>query len=147
VIIVKMGWVDTYRALIFPGATTVFGTFLMRQFMKGIPRDYDDAARIDGCNVFDIYRRVILPLCKPALATLAMLSFLGIWNDFLYPLIVTNSDDMRTLTVGLSTLFSRFGGVDIQMAAATVVFSPTLIIFLLLQKYVVQGFTLSGIKG
>jgi ABC-type glycerol-3-phosphate transport system permease component len=119
----------------------------MRQFMKSIPRDYDDAARIDGCNVFDIYRRVILPLCKPALATLAMLSFLGIWNDFLYPLIVTNSDDMRTLTVGLSTLFSRFGGVNIQMAAATVVFSPTLIIFLLLQKYVVQGFTLSGIKG
>jgi multiple sugar transport system permease protein len=92
-------------------------------------------------------RLVLLPLCKPALATLATLSFLGVWNDFLYPLIVTNSDEMRTLTVGLSTLFARFGGVAIHMAAATVVFLPTLIIFLLLQKYVVQGFTLSGVKG
>ncbi len=81
------------------------------------------------------------------LATLATLSFLGIWNDFLFPLIVTNSDDMRTLTVGLSTLFSRFGGADLHMAAATIVFLPTMIVFLLLQKYVVQGFTLSGIKG
>lgn len=147
VVIVKIGWVDTYWALIAPGSTTVFGTFLMRQFMKGIPRDYDDAARIDGCSLFGIYWRVLLPLCKPALATLATLSFLGVWNDFLYPLIVTNSDEMRTLTVGLSTLFARFGGVAIHMAAATVVFLPTLIIFLLLQKYVVQGFTLSGVKG
>jgi multiple sugar transport system permease protein len=147
VVIVKIGWVDTYWALILPGGTTIFGTFLMRQYMKSIPRDYDDAARIDGCTLFGIYWRVLLPLCKPALATLATLSFLGIWNDFLYPLIVTNSDEMRTLTVGLSTLFARFGGVAIHMAAATVVFLPSLIIFLLLQKYVVQGFTLSGVKG
>jgi multiple sugar transport system permease protein len=147
VVIVKIGWVDTYWALIVPGSTTVFGTFLMRQFMKGIPRDYDDAARIDGCSLFGIYWRVLLPLCKPAMATLATLSFLGIWNDFLYPLIVTNSDEMRTLTVGLSTLFARFGGVAIHMAATTVVFLPTLVVFLLLQKYVVQGFALSGVKG
>lgn len=147
VLVVKLGWVDTYQALILPLSTTIFGTFLMRQYIKSIPHDYDDAARIDGCNLFGIYWRVVMPLCKPALATLATLSFLGIWNDFLYPLVVTNSDEMRTLTVGLSTLYARFGGASMQMAGATVVFLPTLVVFLLLQKYVVQGFALSGIKG
>jgi ABC-type glycerol-3-phosphate transport system permease component len=119
----------------------------MRQYFTTIPRDYDDAARMDGANLWQIYYNVILPLGKPALATLATLTFLGHWNDFLYPLIVTTKSTMRPLTVGLATMVVQEGGAGVQMAGATVTFIPTFLIFLVMQRYVVQGIALSGVKG
>jgi multiple sugar transport system permease protein len=143
----KLGWVDTFWVLIIPLATSTFGTFLCRQSFKSIPRDYDDDALIDGANRFGIYRRILLPLIKPTLATLATLTFLGQWNSFMYPLIMTNSAKMRTLTVGLTTLVVREGGAGVSMASATLSFTPTFLIFLFMQRYVVQGITMSGVKG
>ncbi|MHB0875509.1 MAG: carbohydrate ABC transporter permease [Anaerolineae bacterium] len=147
IILSRLGWVDTYAALIIPSATSIFGTFLVRQYFMSIPRDYDDAAKMDGANLWQIYSRVILPLGKPALATLATLTFLGHWNDFLYPLIVTTRGIMRPLTVGLATMVIQQGGAGVQMAGATITFIPTFIIFLVMQRYVVQGIALSGVKG
>jgi len=147
ILLSKFGWVDTYAALIIPAATSIFGTFLMRQFFLTIPRDYDDAALIDGANLLQIYYQVMVPLSKPALATLATLTFLGQWNAFLFPLIVTTKASMRPLTVGLATMVIQEGGAGVQMAGATLTFTPTFIIFLFMQRYVVQGITLSGVKG
>jgi multiple sugar transport system permease protein len=146
-ILSRLGWVDTYAALIVPSATSIFGTFLLRQYFLTIPRDYDDAALIDGAGLFQIYRMVLLPLAKPALATLATLTFLGEWNSFLYPLIVTTKSSMRVLTVGLATMVVQEGGAGVQMAGATLTFTPTFLIFLFMQRYVVQGIALSGVKG
>jgi len=143
----RLGWVDTYWALIVPAATSTFGTFLCRQSFKSIPRDYDDAALIDGANRFAIYWRVLLPLIKPTLATLATLTFLGQWNSFMYTLIMTSSTKMRNLTVGLTTLVVQEGGAGVQLASATVSFVPTFLVFLFMQRYVVQGIALSGVKG
>jgi multiple sugar transport system permease protein len=143
----RLGWVDTYWALIIPPATSTFGTFLCRQSFKSIPRDYDDAARIDGASLFGIYWRVLLPLVKPTLATLATLTFLGQWNSFMWPLIMTNSAKMRNLTVGLTTLVVQEGGAGVSMASATISFMPTFLLFLFMQRYVVQGIALSGMKG
>ena len=143
----RLRWVDTYWALIVPAATSTFGTFLCRQSFKSIPRDYDDAALIDGANRFGIYRRILLPLIKPTLATLATLTFLGQWNAFMWPLIMTNSAKMRLLPVGLTTLVVREGGAGVSMASATLSFMPTFLIFLFMQRHVVQGIALSGVKG
>jgi multiple sugar transport system permease protein len=146
-VVAKLGWANTYAGLIIPHATSIFGTFLMRQFFKTIPGDYDDAALIDGANRWQTYLWIALPLAKPALATLGTLTFLGMWNDFLYPLVVTSSDDMRPLTVGLATLVSKTGDAGFSMASATISFIPTFLFFLAMQRYVVQGFALSGLKG
>ncbi|MEZ4861494.1 MAG: carbohydrate ABC transporter permease [Caldilineaceae bacterium] len=140
------GWVDSFAALIIPAATSIFGTFLLRQSFKAIPRDYDDAAYIDGANRFDIYWHILLPLSKPTLATLATLTFLAHWNDFLYPLIMTQSLSMRPLTVGLATMVVQQGQAGVQMAGATVTFVPTFLFFFFMQRYVVRGITLSGVK-
>lgn len=147
IIISRLGWANTYLALILPSSANVFGTFLMRQQMMTIPRDYDDAARMDGAGRLDIYWQVLLPLTKPALATIATLSFLGAWNDFLWPLVATSSGTMRTLTVGLATMVMRIGGAGFQLAGATVAFLPTFIFFLLMQRYVVQGIAITGVTG
>jgi len=147
IIVSRLGWAHTFFALILPSSSNVFGTFLMRQHVMTIPRDYDDAARIDGAGRFDIYWRVLLPLTKPTLATIATLSFLGAWNDFLWPLVATSSASMRTLTVGLATMVMRIGGAGFQLAGATVGFLPTFIFFLLMQRYVVQGIAITGITG
>jgi multiple sugar transport system permease protein len=147
VVVAKLGWANTYAGLIVPNATSIFGTFLIRQFFKTIPLEYDDAAHIDGANRWQIFYWIDLPLVKPALATLATLTFLGAWNDFLYPLIITSSDEMRPLTVGLATLVTRTGDAGFTMAGATVSFVPTFIFFLTMQRYIVRGIALSGIKG
>src|SRR5262249_44952079 len=125
----------------------IFGTFLLRQNFKSIPIEYDDAARIDGANRWQLYRMVLLPLVKPALATLGTLTFLDSWNDFLYPLIVTSSDVMYPLTVGLATMVKRGGNAGFSLAGAAVSFLPTFAFFLVMQRYVVRGITLSGLKG
>lgn len=143
----RLGWIDSYAGLIVPHAMSIFGIFLMRQHFMTIPRDYDDAVRIDGGSVWDIFWRVMLPLSKPTLATLATIDFLSTWNAFLYPLIMTTTSEMRPLTVGLATMVVQRGQAGLQMAGATVVFLPTFIFFLIMQRHVVQGLASTGIKG
>ena len=131
----------------YPGGDLIFGTFLCRQFFLTIPRTYDDAAIVDGCSVWGVYYRIHLPLMTPVLATLAVLAFLGTWNDFVWPLLVLQSNTMKTISVGLATMLTYQGGTYIRMAGATVTFLPTLIVFIALQRYVIRGFVLSGLKG
>jgi multiple sugar transport system permease protein len=142
------GWVNSYTALILPAAFTAFGTFLLRQFFLSIPPELEQAARIDGCGYFGIYRHIILPLSGPALATLAIFSFTAQWNSFLWPLIVTNSDDFRTLTVGLSYFQDEYATqFNYMMAGSVLNIIPILVVFLLLQRYFVRGIALTGITG
>jgi multiple sugar transport system permease protein len=146
-LISDLNWADTYFALIVPFMTSIFGTFLVRQFINTIPRAYDEAALIDGASRFGIYWRIILPMSKPALATLSTLTFIGHWNSFLYPLVMTHSDRMRPLTVGVATMAVRSGNAGFEMAAATIAFLPTFLFFLVMQRYVVRGISLTGIAG
>lgn len=147
-IITAFGWMNTYYALIAPTLSSVWGIFLLRQFFQTIPKDLEDAARIDGAGDFMIYRKVILPLSKPALATLAIFGFISSWKDFLWPLVVTNHNDMRTVEVGIAQ-FSSIYTTDWphQMAAVVVVMLPILIVFFIAQRYFVRGITLTGLKG
>jgi multiple sugar transport system permease protein len=147
-IITTFGWMNTYWALFTPTLSSVWGIFLLRQFFLTIPKEFEDAARVDGASELTIFLKVILPLSKPALATLAIFAFMGSWKDFLWPLIVTNRIDMRTVEVGIAS-FSNLYTTDWphQMAAAVVVMLPIVIVFLLAQKYFVKGITMSGIKG
>jgi len=143
-----VGWIDTYKALIIPGLFTAYGTFLLRQFFMGIPSDLEDAARIDGCSKMGIYRHVIIPLSKPALATLGTMTFIASWNNFMWPLIVTHSIEKKTLPIGLAA----FQGLYITdwtllMAASIIVMVPTLIVFIFNQRFFVEGIKLSGMKG
>ncbi|MCX6046701.1 MAG: carbohydrate ABC transporter permease [Chloroflexi bacterium] len=147
ILIARLQWIDTFYALIIPAATSIFGTFLCRQFILTIPRTYDDAAIVDGCSVWGVYYRIHLPLMTPVLATLGVLAFLGTWNDFVWPLLVLQSNTMKTISVGLASMLTYQGGASIRMAGATVTFLPTLIVFILLQRYVIRGFVLSGLKG
>lgn len=143
-----LGWVDTPWAMIVPGLGGVFGIFLLRQFFMGIPKELEEAAVIDGATLFQIYWKIILPLSKPALVVLALFTFMGNWNDFLWPLIVTNSVEMRTLPVGLSILQGTYNIQYAKMMAATFISAiPVLILFLLAQRFFVKGISLSGVKG
>lgn len=147
-IITSFGWMNTYWALFTPTLSSVWGIFLLRQFFLTIPKEFEDAARVDGASELTIFLRVILPLSKPALATLTIFAFMGSWKDFLWPLIVTNRTDMRTVEVGIAA-FSNLYTTDWphQMAAAVVVMLPIVLVFLFAQKYFVRGITMSGIKG
>lgn len=148
IVIRFLGWVDTFRALILPPSFSPFSTFLLRQFFLTIPLDLDDAARIDGASSFDIWWRIALPLSKPALATLAIFTFMGQWNDFLWPLVVTNSLEMRTLPVGLSSFQSRYAiQWHLLMAGSTIALLPVLVLFVVGQRYFIQGITLTGMGG
>ncbi len=143
-----LGWVDTYMALIIPAAFSAFGTFLLRQFFMSIPPELEQAARIDGCSYFGIYRHIILPLSGPALATLAVFAFMTQWNAFLWPLIVTNKETMRTVTVGIRYFGDEAAGHFNYLMAGTVMsLIPILILFLLLQRYFVRGIALTGLGG
>jgi multiple sugar transport system permease protein len=147
VVLSQLGLVNTYTALIGPWFASIFGTFLMRQQYLSIPRDYDDAATIDGANLWQIYFRVLLPQLKPAMATLAVLRFMGNWNSFFYPMIVTSKASLLTLTVGLGTVARSGGDAGLDMAGAVITFLPTVLIFVVMQKYIIQGVSLSGVKG
>lgn len=142
-----LGWLNSYQGLIVPRATSALGIFLLRQFFMQLPRELDDAARIDGAGNFTLYWRVILPNAKPALASLFIIQFAALWNDFLWPLVVSNNTDMQTLPAAL-TLFSSQGGVDhaALMAGAAISLTPLAIAFLLLQRFFVQGVATTGIK-
>jgi multiple sugar transport system permease protein len=150
-ILVKyLGWIDTYYALTVPFLFgSAFGTFLLRQFFQTIPVELEDAARIDGAGYFAIYWRIILPLAKPALATLGVFVFLHFWNDFLWPLIVINTNELRTLPVGLAVTSRSMFGTDwpALMGGAVISLAPILIIFFFAQRYFVQGITLTGLKA
>ncbi|WP_289042599.1 carbohydrate ABC transporter permease [uncultured Aliiroseovarius sp.] len=144
----QFGWLDSYWGIMFPGLMTAFGVFLMKQFFETVPDDFIEAARIDGLNEFQIWWTVALPLVKPALAALAIFVFLGNWTAFIWPLIVTNSQDMYTLPVGL-TSFSVEQAVEWEliMTGAAVSVLPTLIIFLIFQRFIIQGVVMAGLKG
>ena len=143
-----LGWLDTYQGLIIPRATSALGIFLLRQFFLAIPTDLDDAARIDGANNWQVYRRIILPLSKPALASLFVIQFMALWNDFLWPLVITSQIQMRTLPAAL-TLFQSQGGVDhaALMAGAAISIAPLAIAFLLAQRFFIQGVASTGVKN
>ncbi len=148
IIVKNLGWLNSFYSLIIPNMAMVFGVFLCRQYIMSIPNDLLDAAKIDGCSEFTIYRIIIFPLIKPALATLAIFTFLSQWNSFVWPLIVIHTSTMRTVPLALSVLNSQFGAnFSMVMAGATVVTLPVLIIFLCLQKYIIQGITMMGLKG
>jgi multiple sugar transport system permease protein len=144
----QIGWVDTYEALILPGIFTAYGTFMLRQFFMTLPRDLEDAAKIDGCSYPGIFLRIILPLSKPALATLTTFTFMGSWMNFLWPLVVLNSHEKFTLPVGLA-YFQSLHTTDwtLLMAGSMMVLVPILIVFIFNQRYFVEGIKLTGIKG
>ncbi len=144
------GWVSTLQAVIVPFLFTPWGTFMMRQFMVTIPRELEDAARIDGCGFFRTYWLIILPLTKPALATLAIFTFVNTWNSFQWPLIVLGKPKVKTLPLLLASFQNQSGmrtPWHLIMAAATFVVIPVLIAFVVGQKYYVRGIVTSGIKG
>lgn len=151
-------WLDTYKPLIVPAffGGGAFNIFLMRQFMMSIPTDFDEAAKIDGANSFRILWQIIMPLCKPAIATMATLGFIGAWNNFLGPLIFLNTEEKYVLAVGLryfqSAVAGGAGAVSrpqdhLLMGASLFMALPCLILFFLAQKYFVQGIVTTGIKG
>lgn len=146
-IINALGWVDTYPGLISTELVSVWGIFLLRQFFLSIPRDLEDAARLDGAGEWTIFTRIVLPLSKPALATLALFAFVDAWKNFLWPLIATRSMEMRTVEVGIASFHSYYySNWPYQMAAAVTAIVPILIVFFLAQRYFVRGIQLTGLK-
>ncbi|MEM7026172.1 MAG: carbohydrate ABC transporter permease [Pseudomonadota bacterium] len=144
----SLGWLDTHWGIMFPGLMTAFGVFLMKQFFETVPDDFIEAARIDGLNEFQIWWTVAMPLVRPALAALAIFVFLGNWTAFIWPLIVTNSQEMYTLPVGLTT-FSVEQQVEWEliMTGAAISTLPTLIVFLIFQRFIIRGVVMAGLKG
>lgn len=143
-----MGLLDSHWSLVFTGIFTAYGTFLLRQFFFGIPRELEEAAVMDGYGYFSRFFRIILPLSQPALATLLIITLLQIWNEYLYALVFLNSETKRTLTLGLAILR---GDMDVQwnlvMAATVVSIAPIVLIYLSAQRFFVEGIALSGVKG
>ena len=143
-----LGWIDSYAAMIVPGLASAFGTFLLRQFFMTIPVELEEAAFIDGCTRWGVLWRIILPLARPALATLAIFTFMAVFNDFIWPLIVLNSEDMYTVQLGLAIFRDRYSTEWGNLMAGSVVATlPILLVFFFAQKYFIKGITLSGLKG
>jgi multiple sugar transport system permease protein len=142
------GMLDTYWVLTVPMFATAYGTFLLRQFFLGLPAELEDAARIDGSSELGIYWRIVLPLSGPAMATLGIFSFQGVWNDFVWPLVTTRSDAMKTIQVGLAQ-FRREGTTEwtLLMAGTMIATVPILVVFLLGQRFFTKGIALTGLKG
>lgn len=146
----QIGWLDTFKPLVVPAflGGGAFNIFLLRQFFLGIPGDIADAARIDGCSEFRIYWNIMLPLAAPALATVAIMTFMFSWNDFLGPLIYLSEKDKSTLALGLSMFVGQQTNEwALLMAASILMMIPMIAVFFFFQKYIIQGFTMSGIKG
>jgi sn-glycerol 3-phosphate transport system permease protein len=144
----SLGWLDTYAGLIAPYLATAFGTFLLRQFFLTIPRELEDAARIDGASRRRFLWTIVLPLARPALATLAIYAFLSAWNQYLWPLLVVNSTEMRTAQIGLALLQSQeIVSWSLVMAGVVLIILPTVLVFLLGYRHVVRGLTAGAVKG
>lgn len=148
VLVSNLGMADSFAGLIFPFLAGPFGVFLMRQFMMGLPDELLDAARVDGAGEWRIFSRVIMPLCKPALATLGILTFLGSWNNFLWPLVVAQTEDKYTLPVALAlyAVGQNATQYGLLLAGSVVVVVPVLVLFLFLQRHIMQGIAMTGIK-
>lgn len=143
-----LGWYDSYQALILPPAFSALSTFLLRQYFLGIPMDLDEAARMDGASSLRIWWQIIMPLSAPAIAALAVFIFLNSWNDFLWPLIITTSLEMRTLPVGISAFQGQYNVQwHLLMAGSVIAMLPVLIIYIIGQKWFVRGITLTGMGG
>lgn len=141
--------IDTYQALIIPGFFGGFGIFMFRQFFLYLPKDLEEASKIDGCNIFETFCKVALPLSMPIIATLSIFTFISSWNSFIWPLIVTNSDGMRTLPVGLAIFKGSFREITLWgdlLACAVICTIPTVLIFLIGKKYIINDILQGGIK-
>ncbi|MEV0280302.1 carbohydrate ABC transporter permease [Streptomyces sp. NPDC050610] len=145
--IAKLGGVDTYWGLILPTLANAQAVFLMRQFVRGLPDELFEAARLDGCSEWQVFYRIVLPLLKPILATLGVFVFLWHWNDFLWPLIVGQSTDMRTLTVGIASLQQQNVPLNVVLSGSVIAFVPIFAAYLVGQRYFTEGVSASGIKG
>ena len=152
-VVLALGWIDSFAALIVPGLTGgVWAMFLMRQFVKTLPTEMIEAARMDGATEFGIFTRIILPLMQPGLAVLGIFTFIGNWNSFLWPLLVTTSSDMRLLAIGVSLLKGGTASAQVAsqgqvLAGSTIAAIPMIVIFLVFQRYFLQGITIGAIKG
>jgi multiple sugar transport system permease protein len=149
VLMQRLGWLSTYQALVLPELATPFGVFLLRQFFLSLPSELEDAARIDGANVWQVFWRILMPLSQPALAALSIFAFRIAWNDFTWPLIAMNKQEMFTLPVALSLLRGAYTSESYGpiMAGAVVSALPLLIVFLVANRHIVEGVQLSGLKG
>lgn len=145
----KLGFYNTYAALIVPGMVSAFGIFLVRQYVQTIPDDMLSAARVDGASDFALYRHIVLPVARPVLAALAVFRFIWQWNTYLFPLVLTNKDSMKTVQLGLATMQDAYGTVDygLQMAGATLAVLPILLVYAVMQKHFIHGITLGSVKG
>lgn len=142
-----MGMINTYAGVVVPGLASIFGIFLVRQYASSLPDSLLDAARIDGAGEFRIFLSLVWPLCKPVLVTLALFTFLGSWNDFMWPLILLTDRDMYTLPVALANLMGEHAqDTELMMAGSALTIVPVLVLFILLQRYYIEGLVLGGVK-
>ncbi len=143
----QIGLINTYAGVIVPGLASIFGIFLVKQYAVSIPDSLLDAARIDGAGEFRIFFMIVVPLCRPILVTLALFTFLGSWNDFMWPLIVLTGREMYTLPVALANLMGEHAqDTELMMAGSVLTVLPVLLLFLLLQRYYIEGLVLGGSK-
>jgi len=144
----KLGAVDSYFALMLPPMFSAYGTFMLRQFFMGIPRDLEEAATIDGCGLFRIFTAVVLPLSKPALATLTIFTFMGNWQSFYWPLVVVTQDSMKTLPLGLLSFLGLYSAQwNLLMAGSLMMILPMIVVFVIGQKWFISGIQLGALKG
>lgn len=146
----QLNWINSYQALILPGLFGGFGIFMMRQYFLGLPKDLEESARIDGCNLFSTFFKIVLPLALPVIATLAIFTFVTSWNSFMWPLIVTNSESMRTLPVGLAIFKGSFREITLWgdlLACSVICTIPVVGVFLLGKKYFINDIMQGAVKG
>ncbi len=148
VLMSRLGWVDTYYGLTVPGLVGAYGIFLTRQYFLNLPADLENAARLEGASEWHVFRHIALPLAKPVLLVLGVFTFMGAWTDFLWPLLMTNSLELRTLEVGLSVFKTQYTvNWPLQMAASLLIQLPVIALFIATQKYFTRGIVLTGMKG
>ena len=148
ILVRQLGWIDTYQGLIVPRLVTAFGIFMLRQFFMSIPKDLEDAARVDGCSRIRTLIQIMLPLSGPAVATMAIFAFTQSWNEFFWPLIVVQTPGMRTVQVAIAALkATELVEWGVVMAVVTIASLPTLLVYFAFQRYFVRGIVMSGIKG
>ena len=146
---IGQSWVNTYQAIILPGASVAFGTFLMRQSFLGLPREVLDAAKVDGAGHLRTLWDVVLPMARPVIVTFGLISVVAKWNDYLWPLVITQTENMRTLTVGISSIYDLEGNTQwgVVMAATVFVLFPLLVVFVFVQRFIIEGLTAGATKG
>ena len=147
--VASLGWINTYQGIIVPGASVAYGTFLLRQYYKTLPGEVLDAAKVDGAGHLRTLTSIIVPLAKPAIISFGLLSVVAKWNDFLWPLLVTNTRDMRVLPIGIYWLMAEEGAIEwgVVMAGALFVVLPVVVVFLYAQRYIVEGIAAGAVKG